>query len=87
MRRALNLSSRSMVHEWSTVRLAGIRVYSCCVGNAAKAAKFLESDGYIGIAFAFAGTTNDVVNACVKGRKSECKTIAFEEYGKFGAST
>lgn len=32
-------------------------------------------------------TTNDVLNACVKGRESECKRTAFKEYGKFGAST
>lgn len=87
MRRALNLSSRSIVHEWSTVGLAGIPGYSSYIGNAAKAAKFLKSGGYIGMGFAFAGTTNDVVNACVKGRESECKRTAFKEYGKFGAST
>ncbi|MEN4777112.1 hypothetical protein ABEH00_05405 [Pantoea agglomerans] len=87
MRRALNLSSRSIVHEWSTVGLAGIPGYSSYVGNAAKAAKFLKSGGYIGMGFAFAGTTNDVVNACVKGCENECKRTAFKEYGKFGAST
>jgi len=87
MRKALDLSSRSIVHEWSTVGLGGIPGYSNYVGNAAKAAKFLKSGGYIGIGFAFAGTTNDVVNACVKGRENECKRTAFKEYGKFGAST
>ncbi|WP_039058726.1 hypothetical protein [Enterobacter sp. Bisph1] len=87
MRRALNLSSRSIVYEWSTVGLGGIPGYSSYVGNAAKAAKFLKTGGYIGIGFAFAGTTNNVVSACTKGRESECKRTAFKEYGKFGAST
>lgn len=87
IRRALNLSSRSIVHEWSTVGLGGIPGYSNYVGNAAKAAKFLKSGGYIGIGFAFAGTTNKVVNACVEGREGECKRTAFKEYGQFGAST
>ena len=41
--------SRSIVHEWSTVGLAGIPGYSGYVGNAAKAAKFLKSGGYIGM--------------------------------------
>jgi len=57
------------------VRLGGIHGYSSYAGNAAKAAKFLKSGGYIGIGFAFAGTTNDVVNACIKGRESECKKL------------
>lgn len=87
MRRALNLSSRSLVHEWSTAGLGGIPGYSNYVGNAAKAAKFLKTGGYIGIGFSLIGTTNDVVNACVTGRENECKRTAFKEYGKFGAST
>ncbi|MGE8156099.1 hypothetical protein, partial [Erwinia amylovora] len=49
MRRALNLSSRSIVHEWSTSGVTGIPGYSTYVGNAAKAARFLKYGGYIGI--------------------------------------
>ncbi len=63
MRRALNRSSRSIVHEWSTAGVTGIPGYSTYVGNAAKAARFLKYGGYIGIGFAFAGTTNDVADA------------------------
>ncbi len=42
MRRALNRSSRSIVHEWSTAGVTGIPGYSTYVGNAAKAARFLK---------------------------------------------
>lgn len=87
MRKALNLSSRSIVHEWSTVGISGIPGYSHFIGNAAKAARFLKYGGYIGIGFSFAGTTNDVVNACITGRENECGRFAFKEYGKFGAIT
>lgn len=87
MRRALNLSSRSIVHEWSTVGISGIPGYSHFVGNAAKAARFLKYGGYIGIGFSFAGTTNNVVNACITGRENECGRFAFKEYVKFGVST
>ncbi|RRZ90270.1 hypothetical protein [Erwinia sp. 198] len=87
MKRALNLSSRSIVHEWSTVGMSGIPGYSYYVGNAAKAARFLKMGGYIGIGFAFAGTTNDVVDACTKGREGECGKLAFREYTKSGLST
>ncbi|MGE9553035.1 hypothetical protein ACQPT2_17905 [Erwinia amylovora] len=87
IKRALNLSSRSIVHEWSTVGMGGIPGYSYYVGNAAKAARFLKMGGYIGIGFAFVGTTNDVVDACTKGREGECGKLAFREYTKFGLST
>lgn len=49
MKRALNLSSRSIVHEWSTVGMGGIPGYSYYAGNAARAARFLKIGGYIGI--------------------------------------
>ena len=87
MKRALNLSSRSIVHEWSTVGLGGIPGYSYYVGNAAKAARFLKAGGYIGIGFAFGSTSNDVANACIKGREGECTKYAFKEYSKFALST
>lgn len=87
MRRALNLSSRSIVHEWSTVGIGAVPGYSTYTGSAAKAARFLKYGGYIGIGFAFAGTTNDVVHACTTGRENECGKIAFKEYTKFGGST
>lgn len=87
MRRALNLSSRSIVHEWSTAGVVGIPGYSTYVGNAAKAAKFLKYGGYIGIGFSFAGTTNDVMKACSTGRENECGRSAFKEYTKFTLST
>ena len=87
MRRALNLSSRSIVHEWSTAGIVGIPGYSTYIGNAAKAAQFLRYGGYIGIGFSFAGTTNDIVKACSAGRENECGKIAFKEYTKFAATT
>ena len=87
IRRALNLSSRSIVHEWSTVGIGAIPGYSTFVGNAAKAARFLKSGGYIGIGFSFANSTNEVVKSCTTGRENECERTAFKEYGKFIGTT
>lgn len=87
MRKALKLSSRSIVHEWSTVGMSGIPGYATFVGNAAKAARYLKLGGYIGIGFSFAGKTNDIVAACTSGREQECGTFAFKEYIKFGTGT
>lgn len=87
MRKALKLSSRSIVHEWSTVGMSGIPGYATFVGNAAKAARYLKLGGYIGIGFSFAGKTNDIVTACTSGREQDCGTFAFKEYMKFGTGT
>ncbi|WP_312466515.1 hypothetical protein [Pseudescherichia sp.] len=87
MRRALNLSSRSIVHEWSTTGTTGLPGYSSYIGNAAKAARFLKYGGYIGIVFSFAGVSSEVINNCTLKRENECKQIAFQKYTKFAFST
>ncbi|MDF7679989.1 hypothetical protein PT300_04925 [Enterobacteriaceae bacterium ESL0689] len=50
-------------------------------------ARFLKAGGYIGMAFSFAGTTNDVIHTCTTGRESECGRVAFKKYVKFTAGT
>lgn len=87
LRHALNLSSRAIVHEWSTSGLGGIPGYASYVGNAAKAARFLKRGGYIGIGFSLANTTNKVINACTTGRENECEKVAVKEYSKFSLTT
>lgn len=87
MRKALNLSSRSIIHEWSTVGIGSIAGYSNYVGNAARAARFMKYGGYIGLMFSFAGTTNDVIDGCTTGREKECGRFAFKEYTKFSSNT
>lgn len=87
MRKALKLSSRSIVHEWSTVGMSGIPGYSTFVGNAAKATRYLRVGGYIGVGFSFTGVTNNIVNACTTGREQDCGKFAFKEYVKFGIGT
>lgn len=86
MRKALNLSSRSIVHEWSTVGIGSIAGYSNYVGNAAKAARFMKYGGYIGVISAFAGTTSKIVDGCTTGREGECGKFAFKEYTKFSSN-
>jgi len=87
MKRALNLSNRSIVHEWTTVGIGAIPGYSYYVGNAARAARFLKVGGYIGIGFSFVGATNKAVNACTTGREGDCGRAAFKSYSKFVSST
>lgn len=87
IRRALNLSSRAIVHEWSTVGIGAIPGYVNYTSRAAKAVRFLKYGGYIGIGFSFAGTTNDIVHICTTGRTNECGKVAFRGYSKFAFST
>ena len=86
LKHALGLSSRSIVHEWSTAGVASIRGYSTYIDNASKAARFLKAGGWLAIGFAGANTTNEVYNACTAGREQSCSKVAVRKYSSFGAS-
>ncbi|AOP87263.1 hypothetical protein BFV64_13240 [Enterobacter kobei] len=86
LKHALGLSSRSIVHEWSTAGVASIRGYSKYIDNASKAARFLKAGGWLAIGFAGANTTNEVYNACTAGREQSCSKVAVKKYSSFGAS-
>ncbi|MCM7097215.1 hypothetical protein [Enterobacter kobei] len=86
LKHALGLSSRSIVHEWSTAGVASIRGYSTYIDNASKAARFLKAGGWLAIGFAGANTTNEVYNACTAGREQSCSKVAVKKYSSFGAS-
>ncbi|QYH17441.1 hypothetical protein HB664_15810 [Enterobacter sp. DNB-S2] len=86
LKHALGLSSRSIVHEWSTAGVASVRGYSTYIDNASKAARFLKAGGWLAIGFAGANTTNEVYNACTVGREQSCSKVAVKKYSSFGAS-
>lgn len=86
LRKALGLSSRSIMHRWSQSGVGGIEGYATYIDNSAKLVKAMKKLGYIGIALDFGNTTNNIYDTCTVGRTSECKKKAFTEYGKFGAS-
>ena len=86
IKHALGLSSKSLVHEWSTAGVGAIKGYSNYV-DSARAAKFMKAGGWIGIGLSGLNTTNEVYNACTTGREQECAKIAVKGYSHFAAST
>lgn len=87
IKKALNLSSRSIVHEWQAAGIGAINGYSTYIDRAAKSAKFMKVGGWVAIGFSGLSTTNDVYHACTTGREGECSKVAIRGYTKFGAST
>lgn len=87
IKKALGLSSRSIVHEWSTVGVGGIPGYSDYIMRSARAASIMKAGGWISLGFAFLNTSNEVYNACTTGRENECGKVAVTEYSKFGGGT
>jgi hypothetical protein len=86
LRRALGLSSRSIMHRWSQTGVAGVEGYATYIDKSAKLIKAMKKLGYIGIGLEFGNSTNSVYDACTTGREKECVKKAFTEYSKFGVS-
>lgn len=84
IKRALGLSTRSIIHEWSTVGVGTIPGYASYIIRSAKAASFMKAGGWVALGFSFMNTTNDVYQACTAGRESECAKVAIEKYSNFG---
>ncbi len=81
LRKALGLSSRSIMHQWSQTGIGAIEGYATYIDKSAKLIKAMKKLGYIGVAFDFGSTTNKVYDACTIGREADCKQTAFTEYG------
>lgn len=80
LRRALGLSSRSIMHRWSQTGVAGVEGYATYIDKSAKLIKAMKKLGYIGIGLEFGNSTNSVYDACTTGREKECVKKAFTEY-------
>lgn len=87
IKRALNLSSRAIVHDWQTAGVGAIQGYSTYIDRAANAAKYMKAGGWVAIGFSGLNATNEVIHSCTIGRENECKKVAVREYSKFGVST
>lgn len=87
LKKALNLSSRSIVHDWQSSGVGAIKGYSSYIDRASSAAKYMKLGGWIAIGFSGLNTTNEVHHACTTGRESQCNKVAIREYSKFGTST
>ncbi|WP_312457727.1 hypothetical protein [Pseudescherichia sp.] len=86
IKRALGLSTRSIIHEWSTVGVGTIPGYASYIIRSAKAASFMKAGGWVALGFSFMNTSNDVYHACTVGRENECGKVAVKKYSSFGAS-
>ncbi|WP_241189935.1 hypothetical protein [Enterobacter ludwigii] len=87
IKKALGLSSRSIVHEWSTIGVGAIPGYSDYILRSSRAASIMKAGGWISLGFSFLNTSNDVYKACTVDREDQCGKVAVTEYSKFGGGT
>lgn len=86
LRRALGLSSKSIVHHWKTSGVGAIPGYSKYYERLATGARYARNVGYVGIALDASISASKIREACTAGSTSECQVVAYQEGGKFAGS-
>ncbi len=88
LKNALGISSRSLVHHWKEVGAPGqIPGYSNHVSSMSKAAKYMQTGGYIGIGIGGVSGLLAIQEVC-RGKDAEaCRRVRFTEGGKFLGGT
>src|SRR5690554_4819862 len=82
LKRALGLSSKSIVHNWKTAGVGGIPGYATHYERVAKGAKYVRNVGYLGVTLDVSLSALKIREACTAGDEKECQVVAYQEGGK-----
>jgi hypothetical protein len=88
LKNALGISSRSLVHHWKEIGAPGqVPGYANHVSAVSKAAKYMQTGGYIGIGIGGVSGWLAIQEVC-RGKDAEaCRKVRFTEGGKFLGSS
>lgn len=86
LKRALGLSSKSIVHEWKASGVGGIPGYGTNYTRASKAAGLIEKGGRLAIALDVGLTGYKIYEACSIGRAEQCHQVSHTESGRLAGS-
>ncbi|MBL3555298.1 MULTISPECIES: type VI secretion system PAAR protein [Marinobacter] len=86
LKRALGLSSKSIVHSWKTAGVGGIPGYATHYERLATGAEYARNVGYLGITLDASMSALKIHEACTSGSDKECQVVAYSEGGKFTGS-
>ncbi|POT58475.1 PAAR domain-containing protein [Citrobacter amalonaticus] len=81
MKKALRLSSSSIVHKWNQTGVNDIDGYATYIEKSAKLAKLMKTFSKVGIGLSALNGTNSIYSACTIGR--DCEKTTYTEIGKF----
>ena len=86
LKRALGLSSKSIVNSWKTAGIGDIPGYAKHYDRVAKGAKYVRNVGYLGITLDASISALKINEACTVGSDKQCQIVAYKEGGKFFGS-
>ncbi|AWY42906.1 PAAR domain-containing protein [Pseudomonas putida] len=84
LKKALSISSQSLVHLWTNASPAGkIPGYATHLEGVAKATKYVQYGGWLGTAIGGGASALKVQDVCAAGNTEACERIRFTETGSF----
>lgn len=87
LKRALGLSTRRTIHRWdkagAPTQLPG---YASHIEGVARAAKYMQAGGYIGIGLATSAASMRISEVCRAGKEEPCRKVKFIEGGKLAGN-
>ncbi|EOQ49199.1 TPA: PAAR domain-containing protein [Citrobacter braakii] len=81
MKKALRLSSSSIVHKWNQTGVNDIEGYATYIEKSAKLAKLMKTFNKVSIGLSALNGATSIYDACTIGR--DCEKTAYTEIGKF----
>lgn len=86
LKRALGLSSKSIVHNWNAAGVGDIPGYATNYDRLAWGAKYAKSVGYLSVGLDVAESGIKIHAACTNGRASECRRVKYTEGGRLSGA-
>ncbi|MCD1628848.1 hypothetical protein K7I15_02955 [Marinobacter shengliensis] len=86
LKRALGLSSKSIVHNWKTAGVGGIPGYATHYERVARGAKYARNVGYLAVTLDVSMSAMKIREACTAGDERGCQVVAYQEGGKLTGS-
>lgn len=84
LKKALGISSRSLVHHWSKAGVSGgIPGYATHIQGVARASQYMKVGGFIGIGLGGSASALKVKETCRVGSSAECEKVKLMEGGSF----
>ncbi|NQD94894.1 hypothetical protein HP532_19790 [Pseudomonas sp. CrR25] len=88
LKKALGVSSRSLVHHWSKAGAPGqIPGYATHLASVSRAAKYMQAGGYIGIGIGGVASLLSIQEVCsADPEATACRQVKFSKGGQFAGS-
>ncbi len=82
LKRALGVSTKSLVHNWKQAGVGELPGYASQYGKLASATKYAKAGGHLAIGLDVSISGVKIKEACTSGNSQSCEVVAYKETGR-----